>query len=252
MMISVEKGYVVVLGIMMVLLSGCQLLTPLEFYRSQDSMKKGVGIALHGSSDVRPTLEALNVDWFYTWGAIPPEKIPKEVEFIPMIWGRWTANEEYLSKITPDKYSALLGFNEPDQHEQSNMSVEEALELWPKLMATGMRLGSPAGVHPDGEWMKRFMKEIDARGYRVDFITVHSYKGSSSRYFLWWLKKIHKMYNRPIWITEFAVGDWDAYDGRKNRHSPETIYKYMKQVLPALEKRDYIERYAWYSDIPSE
>ena len=28
--------------------------------------------------------------------------------------------------------------------EQANMTVEQALELWPKLMATGQRLGSPA------------------------------------------------------------------------------------------------------------
>ena len=38
----------------------------------------------------------------------------------------------------------LLGFNEPDLAEQANMTVEKALELWPRLEATGMRLGSPA------------------------------------------------------------------------------------------------------------
>ncbi len=27
---------------------------------------------------------------------------------------------------------------------QSNMTVSDALRLWPRLMATGMRLGSPA------------------------------------------------------------------------------------------------------------
>ena len=40
--------------------------------------------------------------------------------------------------------SVLLGFNEPDQPDQANMTVQQALDLWPHLMATGMRLGSPS------------------------------------------------------------------------------------------------------------
>jgi hypothetical protein len=38
----------------------------------------------------------------------------------------------------------ILGFNEPDLAGQANMTVGQALDLWPRLQATGRRLGSPA------------------------------------------------------------------------------------------------------------
>ena len=38
----------------------------------------------------------------------------------------------------------LLTFNEPDHFQQANMTVNQALGYWPELMASGMRLGSPA------------------------------------------------------------------------------------------------------------
>ena len=63
---------------------------------------------------------------------------------------------------------------------QANMSPGQALSLWPQLEATGMRLGSPAvaddGATPGG-WLDQFMSGAAARGYRVNFITLHWYGG---------------------------------------------------------------------------
>ncbi|MEV0408193.1 glycosyl hydrolase [Actinoallomurus sp. NPDC050550] len=55
--------------------------------------------------------------------------------------------------------TTLLGFNEPDMAGQANMSVEQALALWPRLQATGMRLGAPAvafGADRPGGWLDRY------------------------------------------------------------------------------------------------
>ena len=175
------------------------------------SNKKGFGIALKKNPQWQQKLKALNVDWFYTWGSKIPEGIPAGVEYIPMVWGRWSCNDSTMARLASEKHKTLLGFNEPDQHGQSDMTVEQALDLWPKLMASGMRLGSPAGVHPDGEWMVAFMKEVELRGYRVDFITVHSYYGKTPKHFLQRLEKIHKLYNRPLWITEFGESVEQAF-----------------------------------------
>ena len=35
------------------------------------------------------------------------------------------------------EWSYLLGFNEPDMASQSNMSVQQALDLWPQLEPSG-------------------------------------------------------------------------------------------------------------------
>ncbi|MCK4565483.1 MAG: glycoside hydrolase family protein [Verrucomicrobia bacterium] len=228
-------------------ISACAMAAFPAIAEQQPSAKKGFGIALKPNPDWQAKLKKLNVNWFYTWGSKMPEGVPEGVEYIPMVWGRWSCNDSTMERLASEKHKTLLGFNEPDQHDQANMTVEQALDLWPKLMASGMRLGSPAGVHPDGEWMETFMKEVEQRGYRVDFIAIHSYYGKNPKHFLKRLEKIRKMYGRPIWITEFAVADWEAQADKPNRYSPEDAYTFMEAVLPALEKLDYVERYTWFS-----
>ena len=209
--------------------------------------KKGFGIALRSNPDWQEKLQKLNAKWFYTWGPNQPEPIPKGIEFIPMIWGKWNCNRTFVKQLAERGHDTLLGFNEPDQAKQSNIPVEEALRLWPLMMESGMRLGSPAGVHPEGEWMTAFMKESNKRDYKIDFISIHSYYGDNPKQFLNRLNKIHKLYNKSLWITEFAVADWEAREDKPNKYSADQVYQFMEAVLPALDKLDYIERYAWFS-----
>ena len=94
-----------------------------------------------------------------------------------MIWGAASVNAATLSQAKAAS-NILLGFNEPDMSGQSNMTVAQALSLWPQLMATGMTLGSPAvadDAATPGGWLDQFMSGAAARGYRVNFITVHWY-----------------------------------------------------------------------------
>ena len=60
-----------------------------------------------------------------------------------MIWGPSDVTAATLNQVKSEG-DDLLGFNEPDQGGQANMTVAQALSLWPQLMATGMTLGSPA------------------------------------------------------------------------------------------------------------
>lgn len=141
----------------------------------------------------------------------------------------------------------ILGFNEPDVKKQGNMTLEQTLDAWPLLMETGLRIGSPGCVHPDKEWMINFMNGVKERGLRVDFVNVHSYGGPSADALVKRLENVHKMFGeRPVWITEFAVGDWEAKSVEENRHKPEAVMRFMESVLPKLDKLDFVERYAWF------
>ena len=60
---------------------------------------------------------------------------------------------------------------------RNSASVERALEEWPKFEASGQRLGSPACVHPDNEWMQIFKESAEQRVLRVVFVCMHSYCG---------------------------------------------------------------------------
>ncbi len=200
--------------------------------------------------EVARFLESVGARWLYNWNITPPETLPAGVRYIPMIYnGRkdvQSAAARVKSGAKIHGYGELLGFNEPDAKTQGNTTVEQALDAWPKLEATGLRLGSPSCVHPDNDWMTDFMKGIEQRGLRVDFIGVHSYGGPGADSLVKKLEKVHALYKRPIWITEFAVADWDAKSPAENRHKPERIAEFITDLLPRLEAMDFIERYAWF------
>ena len=212
------------------------------------SRKKGLAITTKNNSWAEK-LRKLDTKWFYSWGSRIHPDIPPSVDFTPMIFGYW-GDKEGVAKAGELAKKAgikeLLGFNEPDRKNQSNMSVEKALDVWPILMDTGLRIGSPACVHPDNDWMKAFMAGVKKRGLRVDFVTVHSYGGPNADQLVKRLGHIKKMYGKPLWLTEFAVGDWDAKTPEANKHKPHEVLKFMKEILPRLEKMNFLEKYAWF------
>lgn len=198
---------------------------------------------------------ALGAGWFYTWHHTRPENLDQKFVFTPMIWGKHSAEDEgvlgRLKKIDPQRDSgALLGFNEPDWKQQANMPVETALDLWPALQATGRRLGSPAMAQnplKDGSWLRLFLEGAQKRNYRVDFIALHWYGPPNPNKFLEWVDQVHEAFGKPIWITEFAVADWDAKHGGSTRYSVTEVEQFMKTAIPGLEKRDFVEHYFWFS-----
>jgi hypothetical protein len=193
---------------------------------------------------------ALNVYWHYSWGVDANIAEPDSVRFVPMIWGKWSL-EKNLQKVDSmakaGKVKHLLGFNEPDGKEQANLTVEESLTYWPQLMNSKIPLGSPACIHADNDWMKGFMAKVAEKGYRVDFICVHWYGGANAQSLIDYLKSIHDLYNRPIWLTEFAPADWSTSSPAASKVTKALALNFMQQILPALEKLDYVERYSWYS-----
>jgi hypothetical protein len=128
-----------------------------------------------------------------------------------MIWGADSVTSTNLSRAK-SQGKVLLGFNEPDLGAQANLTPARALELWPQLAATGMRLGSPSvayGADTPGGWLDQFMSGAKSHGYRVDFITLHWYgsdfsaaaTGQLKRY----LQATYDRYHLPIWLTEYAL-----------------------------------------------
>ena len=212
--------------------------------------RKGAGA--WAFSGVHRALIKSGVNWYYTWG---PDHhgiaSPRGVSFVPMIWGAGSVTTATLGQVKHEgRY--LLGFNEPDNAGQANMTVARALKLWPRLMSTGMRLGSPAvatGAATSGGWLDRFMRGAAARHYRVNFITVHWYGGDfvTSRAVAElksYLKAIHSRYHRPLWLTEFALirfGAQTTFPSARQQAAFVTAATSMLRRLP------YVQRYAWFA-----
>ena len=234
--------------------------------------KKGICLTMRKSGEAGsaegnlPRLKKVNPYWSYSWGWDQVPNQPANVEFVPMAWGAWSVDglgKGLQKSVTPHiksgKVKRFLGFNEPDKREQANMSYQNALKYWPQLEALNVPLCSPACANPEGindnsvqgvrgTWMKDFMAEADRRGYRIDYTGVHWYGGTHVQHFKDKMKRIYEKYGRrPILITEFAPADWEARNLAQNRHKTHLVLAFMKEVLPWLERQDWVAGYAWFS-----
>lgn len=199
-------------------------------------------------------VSSLQGSWHYSWSAVLQPTRPAGLPFTPMIWGYYGATPAFQSTIATltqqrqqGLVTELLGLNEPDGAEQANVTVARALEAWPALESTGLRLGSPAAVNATNAWMQEFMTAVDAQGLRVDFVTVHWYGGANADALMTVLRNVSQAYGRPVWLTEFAPADWNATATRPNRYTPADIEAFMRKALPLLDAAPFVERYSWFS-----
>lgn len=232
----------------------------ITFTPEQLKLPKKKGVCLKLGSDVNINkLNELGPGWNYTWGWKFDANQPADKEFIPMFWGKNSVTTETLTylkqEILNGRCKRVLGFNEPDGEKQANMTVEQALELWPQLQSLKVPLGSPAIVDADkGEWLEEFMAGCEERGYRVDFICVHNYGGVGVDAFKTKMQRIIDKYGLPILITEFAVADWQAETVEEHKYTPAQVKTFMEGVLPWLEQNSDVLGYAWFQagiDSPS-
>lgn len=204
------------------------------------------------------------VCWTYNWGTAPNANVKsllgtgegKEMEYIPMAWNTG-ANLESIRKYYtehPDcKY--LLGYNEPNLADQSNITPQQAVDAWPQLEAIAdefsLKLISPAMSYTgsainDGkiwqpfDWMDEFLrlyKEQHGREPKMDYIAIHTYMNGSEptlNFVQQWVDK----YNKQIWVTEFAAGE--------NNPDSLTQVKQMIKKVEGLERNPGVFRYAWF------
>ena len=200
-------------------------------------------------------IAALNAQWFYTWGTPQPIGSPKSTEFVSMFWGGANVTAANISLVQQLKAQGtvkyVLGFNEPDQSGQANMTVSQALALWPQLETIGLPLGSPAVSYPTVQWFTDFMDSVAAEHLRVDFICVHMYVGLDDNNFVQVLQTLYNQYHLPIWVTEFATADWNAATPSANMYNATQVLGFMQRLLPKLDSLTYVQRYSWFSGDPT-
>lgn len=217
------------------------------------SKKGAAGGGINGK-ELAARLKALKLDWTYNWGrsnSNSSRTYPDTIEYVPMIWGtkKPIADACREVKAHKDQFKYMLGFNEPDHSDQSNMTVEAALAAWPTLMDVGLPLGSPAPAVYKDKWMREFMKKAEAKKYRIDFVCVHLYDKPDAGKYIKALTEAHKMYDRPIWLTEFSASQYNK------KFSSNDVVKFLHELLPQLNKLHFVHRYCWFStslEHPSE
>ena len=214
---------------------------------------KGVGVV--SGTGVNSALAASGAAWYYNWSSAPDGiSTPSGMAFVPMIKTAADANTATLDEVKHEG-NYLLGFNEPDVANQADMSVSEALSLWPKLEATGMELGSPSvsgESNSPTSWLGQFMSGAQARGYRINFITLHWYgqnnwdsPAANVNTLRNYLIETYDLYHLPIWITEFSLINFDGPQPTYPTSAQEASF--LTAAAQMLSELPFVQRYAWYS-----
>lgn len=197
-----------------------------------------------------PGNSLLNVLWWYDWNL--DQNSSRDFEYVAIRQNQYWPGlgQNWQSR----GINTVLGYNEPDQANQANMSVSTAISAWGDLLGTGLRVGSPAPS--DGgvsSWLFPFVSQADAAGLRVDFVAQHYYQshnpadpaGCASQMYNF-LLNIWNNTHRPIWITEWNNGaNWT------DSQWPVPTYAQQQACIAAmvnmLESTPFVERYALYN-----
>ncbi|KAI0078714.1 hypothetical protein K474DRAFT_1582441, partial [Panus rudis PR-1116 ss-1] len=182
-----------------------------------------------------------NTGALYTWGPTCPDNSP--LPCYHMLWGdKQTADFDKAVKGAPGKSNVILGFNEPNQAGQSDMTAQHGCELWKQHIqpkkAAGYTLVSPATTSaPSGmTWMKDFMK--CCTGCTIDAVAVHWY-GLDADAFIKYLEQWHNAFNKPILVTEYAVQDF----GGGKQATLDEINAFHKKVGPYMLKQSWVAKF---------
>jgi hypothetical protein len=201
------------------------------------------------------------ISWWYNWALAPDPGVGSAytgigVDFVPMQWGGSFTVSGDLSQ-TPSTATWLLGFNEPEDANQANLTPQQAAALWPQLEQIAnshnppMKLVSPAVNYCGGTcnetspftWLDQFFAACT--NCQVDAIAVHWYSCSASdlQGYIQGTSTSPAMtkYNKPIWLTEFAM----LGSGCATTAAAEATY--LSAALPYLESEPAVARYAWFT-----
>lgn len=202
--------------------------------------------------------DASNANWYYNWWHTKPAGADAaNADWIPLV--KYTNNlANKLNTITGyNDVDTVLVLNEPERDTQSDVTVAEAVSIWPQFEATGLNLITPGiSDDPDGRaWLADFMTQANNLNYRMDGLAFHWYGASTpnnpagaANNFLSRVDYYWNTYGLPVWITEFAIHDWGGnYTDQEILDANE---QFLDIVVPALEGRSYVEAYSFYNWFP--
>ncbi|KAM0426275.1 hypothetical protein ACHAPT_008315 [Fusarium lateritium] len=210
--------------------------------------KKGISFT---NQDVAQTWGQKKIGWAYNWWTGRGD-IPEEMEYYPMVWcptkigvDGWTKDAE-TAIASGSKH--LLGFNEPDQHGQCNIPVEQAVEGYKSYMNQfkgRALLGSPAVTNnpaPRGlDYLSRFLDQC-GNDCHVDFLVTHWYGVEQNgvwnfqRHVNKTIELAEKHGISQVYITEFGMTGADV----------ETTSAFIEEVVPWLDQNEAVGGYAYF------
>lgn len=194
------------------------------------------------------------ISWLYNWSPDPSLPPNSPFPFVPMVWNGSQCHVNSLTRVLDENREkcpqrVILGFNEPELHDQANMSPDEAANLWmdhmEPLRRSGIRVGSPGMSNaPQGmPWMRSFLSNIRSRGGDVDFWCLHWYGETLGQFYDYIWSTHHQLdASKPVWITEWAPSNWD--EGRPLEKG--YVEGFVRDACKYLDGLEWVERYCFF------
>ncbi|KAG5637051.1 hypothetical protein H0H81_005963 [Sphagnurus paluster] len=164
---------------------------------------------------------------------------------IPMMWGEKQA-ADFKRLVVRGYAETVLGFNEPNQSGQSDMTPQRAAQLWQEyiqpLKPQGYSLITPACTNaPSGKtWQQEFMAAC--KGCSFDGLAIHWY-GTKAQDFIDYITDMHNTFGLPIWVTEYAC---QSFDGRTPQCTKDQVFSFMSQTKNFMDNTPWVARYFWF------
>lgn len=246
------------------LFSGCKKSD--EVTNNNDSQKLNKspkrGVAYNLTSEADMSALKSGISWWYNWGTFTSAQKNYynnyEMEFIPMLWGGNTSNNDMLIVrsfiLEHGEIKYLLVMNEPNLTDQANRTPGQAASDWLKyekvvsdLAASGRTIylvgpaitwGTMSGYSDPVAWLDAFYAAYRTanqnRDPAIDYLAFHWYDyGLSAQ-----LDRLNK-YGKKIWITEMA--NWNTQINSYAKQKEQ-----MKDMINTCEIRSDVFRYAWF------
>jgi hypothetical protein len=224
------------------------------------SSKRGLAYNLTDAADL-DTLKS-GVSWWYNWyytTTAPANYFDDyQMEFIPMLWGGNTSNNDMTAVknfiLNHPEVKYLLVMNEPNLTDQANRTPEQAAVDWLKyeqvvndlaaqqrtvyLVGPAMTWGTMPNYSDPVVWLDAFYNAYKSansgRPPKIDYLAFHWYDyGLAAQ-----LDRLQK-YGKQIWLTEMA--NWNP---QINSYQKQAVQ--MVEMINICETRADVFRYAWF------
>lgn len=210
-------------------------------------------------------LQSLNAGWYYTWGTGLQSPGSHDALHIPQFrW--WHSLQGHMDWVLnrPEPTEWVFVFNEPERGSGANgpgddKTVAQAISDWKfiqnGLAGSGIKMVTPS-VSDDGAgqaWMNSFHAAVqEDPTIQVDAVGFHWYGWSTPdniqgaiNNFKSRVNHYHNMWNKPVFINEFAIHDWGG--GYSDEVMRAANAEFLADVVPWMEANPDVAGYAPYN-----
>lgn len=202
-----------------------------------------------------PDMFNANAAWTWNWSNQTPQFVfdeltSKGIDYTPCIWNSSFKVSDALIQQSVPKY--MLGYNEPDQSGQANMTTTQVIDAWGAMadsVPAGTILVGPAISDGQFAFMNTVYSGIKSSGYRLDAVGMHLYRTDLSSFAFgssaYSIPSMADTYGVPIVVSEFGYTNWT----RTSPYPDSEVSLILSNILDfttRCEASDDVARYCLY------